>query len=372
MANINNNSQSLSFVGESSRPYKSMTLEEAIKYMEEEIYCVEDGNISIFNNNARSIQSESQYELESISNKFISFLNESGNNDVENNTEESKLSAIEEKKSSMVKSFRNHIQDNINTIKRVSARANDEAINMVVEDRKTFKGFVSALRVRKNLEGFIGIKDFVFPGDKFAAAVDTVINSTDTVVNIHKKYMNFFMQATSIEAIKNYYKSYCNEIMVSVDDKNDTVLHNNLKVKSERWQPTMKDTSSMLRFINNPSVITCSIADGCKHAIGNLSKIYSNSNSIFGRVNGESDLDMIRLNYLYRCTSLANRKIGSLFTQFKDLTIREIAGYRKAVMIAGKYAHETQEKRTRSVKEWTVLENNMSTSSDLYVYERLS
>lgn len=371
MANMNNNSQPLSFVGESSRLYKSMTLEEATKYMEEEVYCVEDGNTSILNNNAHSIQIESQYELESISDRFISFINES-ENDIENNSEESKLSAIEEKKSSMVKSFRNHIQDNINTIKRVSARANDEAINMVVEDRKTFKGFVSALRVRKNLEGFIGIKDFVFPGDKFGAAVDAVINSTDTVVNIHKKYMNFLIQAHSVESMKTYYKSYCNEIMVSVDDKNDTVLHNNLKVKTERWKPTVKDTSDMLRFINNPSVITCSIADGCKHAIGNLNKIYSNSNSIFGRVNGESDLDMIRLNYLYRCTSLANRKIGSLFTQFKDLTIREIAGYRKAVMITGKYAHETQEKRTRSVKEWAVLENNMSTSSDLYVYERLS
>lgn len=371
MANIKDNSQSLSFVGESSRLYKSMTFEEASKYMEDEVYCVKEGNMSIFNNNTLSIQSESQYELESISNKFISFINES-ENDVENNTEESKLSAIEEKKSSMVKSFRNHIQDNINTIKRVSARANDEAINMVVDDRKTFKGFVSALRVRKNLEGFIGIKDFAFPGDKFAAAVDTVINSTDIVLNIHRKYMNFIMEATSVEAMKNYYKSYCNEIMVSVDDRNDTVLHNNLKVKAERWQPTMKDTSNMLRFINNPSTITCSIADGCKHTVVNLSKLAANSNSIFARVNGSSDLDIVRLNYLYRCTSFANRKIGTIFTQFKDLTIREIAGYRKAIMITGKYAKETSEKRNRSVKEWAVLENNMSTSSDLYVYERLS
>lgn len=370
MANVFENSQLLSFVGESSRPYKSMTLEEANKYMEEEVFTVEEGNESIFSNNTKAIQTESLMELEFINDKFVSFLNES--NDENDNPEESKLSAIEEKKSSMVKSFRTHIQDNINSIKRISARANDEAINMVVEDRKTFKSFLAALRVKKNLEGFIGIKDFVFPGEKFAAAVDTVINSTDIVVNIHKKYMNFLLQANSVESMKNYYKSYCNEIMSSVDDRNDTVLNTNLKPKAERWQPTMKDTSYMLRFINNPSTITCSIADGCRHTTGNLSKIYTNAYSIFHRVVGETELDIARLNYLYRCTSLANRKIASLFTQYKDLTIREIAGYRKAVMIVGKYANDKKEKRERSLKEWTILENNMSTSSDLYVYEKLS
>lgn len=370
MANKVENSQLLSFVGESSRPYKSMTLEEANKYMED-LYAVENGNMSIFNNNTKSIQIESQFELEFLNNKFISIMNESDGN-IENNSEENKLVTIEEKKSSMVKSFKNRIQDNINTIKRVSARANDEAINMVVEDRKVFKSFSAALRVKKNLEGFIGIKDFVFPGDKFAIAVDTVINSTDSVVNIHKKYMNFILQANSVESMKNYYKSYCNEIITSVDNKNDTILHINLKPKAERWQPTMKDISNMLRFINNPSVITCSIADGCRHSVGNLAKICNNTYSIFNRITSESDLEIARMNYLYRCTSFANRKIGSLFIQFKDLTIREIAGYRKAVMITGKYANDKKEKKERSLKEWAILENNMSTSSDLYVYDRMS
>lgn len=366
MANNLENSQLLSFVGESSRPYKSMTLEEANKFMEE-VYCTETENLSITNNNIKSIQYESNIELEFIKNKFIS-LNESDSID----NKESKLSAIEEKKSSMVKSFKNHIQDNVNTIKRISAKANDEAINMVVEDRKTFKTFISALRVKKNLEGFIGIKDFVFPGEKFSSAVNTVINSSDTVVNIHKKYMNFILQASSLEAIKNYYKSYCNELMVAIDDKNDTVLHNNIKPKSQRWQPTMKDISYMLRFINNPSTITCSIADGCRQSIGNLKKLYSNSFAIFNRLSGDNDLDIVRMNYLYRCTSLANRKIGSIFTQFKDLTVREIAGYRKAIMITGRYANNKMNNKYRSVKEWAIIENNMSTSSDLYVYERMS
>jgi len=360
--------QLLSFVGESARPYKSMTEGEASNYMEE-LNNISEGTRNIYRNNIRALREEAEYELDSIQCNFRSFITES---DDMNDTEEEKLKAIEDKKSSMVKSFIDRIFDNSNSIKRISAKANDEAINMISADRKTFKNFLSALRDKKNLEGFKGIKDFVFPGDKFDDCIKLVIDQTDTVVNLHRKYMNYFLQASSLESLKRYYKLYDEEMMVEIADKIDIKLNTELKVKTPRWTPTIKDLSFMIRFVNNPSVITCSIADGCRHAIGNLNKLTHNSEILFRKVNGESDLDMIRLNYMYRCTSYANRQIGSIFFQFKDLTIREIAAYRKSVMIAGRYANDKKDKRTRSVKEWAIMEDVMSSASDLYVFDKLS
>ena len=364
----NNETQLLSFVGESARPYKSMTVEEASSYMDE-LRSVEEGSYFLLGNHLRCIKEEAEYELDSIQENFRSFINESADM---NDTTENKLMAIEDKKSSMVKSFRDHIFDNQNSIKRISAKANDEAINMIAIDRKTFKVFLSALRDRKNLEGFIGIKDFVFPGEKYSDCAETIINSTDTVVNLHKKYMNYLLQANSLEALKKYYKAYDDEMMAEIEDKIDLKLNTDLKVKAPRWLPTIKDLSYMIRFINNPSMITCSIADGCRHAVGNLSKVTSNGETFFRRINGESDLDVIRLNYMYRCTSLANRKIGSIFFQFKDITIRQIAAYRKSIMIAGKYANDKKNKKIHSVKEWAMLEDAMSTVSDIYIFDKLS
>lgn len=362
-------SSQISFAGElsdSSMNYKHMTLNEAIEYMENMEYC-EEGN-NIFENNAACICNESEAELSMIRNKFNSFINES---DDITETEEEKLKAIEEKRSSMVKSFSSRIRDNINSIKRISAKANDEAINMAIEDRKTFKNFIPALRDKNNLEGFIGIKDFCFPGEKYAACVDSIINSTDAVVSLHKKYMGYLAQASTIDSIKNYYKLFCNQITSEIDDKIDERCSKCIK-KADRWKPTLKDISMMNKFINNPSAITCSIADGCKHATSNLAKVGNNAVFIFKRVSAESDIDIVRMNYMYRCTSIANRKIASMFYNFKDFTIREIAAYRKSIMITGKYANDKKNKKERSVKEWALIENTMSTTSDLYVFEKLS
>jgi len=207
--------QLLSFVGESARPYKSMTEGEASNYMEE-LNNISEGTRNIYRNNIRALREEAEYELDSIQCNFRSFITES---DDMNDTEEEKLKAIEDKKSSMVKSFIDRIFDNSNSIKRISAKANDEAINMISADRKTFKNFLSALRDKKNLEGFKGIKDFVFPGDKFDDCIKLVIDQTDTVVNLHRKYMNYFLQASSLESLKRYYKLYDEEMMVEIADK---------------------------------------------------------------------------------------------------------------------------------------------------------
>ena len=360
--------QLLSFVGESARLYKSMTENEAYSYIEE-LSNISEGTLNIYRNNIRALREEAEYELDSIQCNFTSFITES---DDMNETKEDKLKAIEDKKSSMVKSFRDRIFENENSIKRISAKANNEAINIISADRKTFKTFLSALRNKNNLEGFKGIKDFVFPGDKFEDCTKLVIDSTDTVVNLHRKYMNYLLQASSLEALKRYYKLYDEEMMAEIEDKIDTKLNADLKIKTSRWTPTMKDLSFMIRFVNNPSSITCSIADGCRHALANLTRLTSNSEILFRKVQVESDLDSIRLNYMYRCTSLANRKIGSIFYQYKDLTIREIAAYRKSVMITGRYANDKKNKKQRSVKEWAIMEDVMSSASDLYVFDKLS
>lgn len=360
------NGQFICFIGESSKPYKSMTIEEATKYMYNgECRDIEAEGKTISEAILADICSEYSIEIDSIHEKFSSFVLKSEEND----TEENKLMTVEEKKSSMVKSFKKNIQENINSIKRTSARANDEAINMVVEDRVTFKDFIPALRDKNNLEGFVGIKDFVFPNEKFSSCIDTVLNASDTVVNIHKKYMNYILQANSVDSLRKYYAEFSDALTSQIDDVIDEKTHSNI-VPKDRWVPTLKDISFMVRFINNPSTITCSIADGCRQTTSNLVKIANNANSIFNRV-AESELDVARLNYLYRCTSLSNRKIASIFIQFKDLTIREIAAYRKAVMIAGKYANDKMNNKKRSVKEWTEMIDYMSESSDIFVQDSM-
>lgn len=297
-----------------------------------------------------------------LESNFVTSMNESMLLEGESSEDSNK-----EKKQKILTQINKIITGAKEASKQSGAKLYSEFGKIIKSDNNLTK-YINAIN-KADFSDFAGISNFCFPNDAIAKAIDEVEDLSDIVKCIYRANQNI-IKAGSNQDIDEL----IDEFELCMDSINDDYMEATKRAtaKQENWKPSKKDITLMKCFAKGDTVkkaITSSSnnADKC---IDKIKKSCVRATETIS--NNVGELQVVKMNAVYRCASNACRLILKKIKSFQDLEIREIAAYRRAIITCGKYAININNGIKESAEEQDINNIIIGESSDMYIFERFS
>ena len=227
------------------------------------------------------------------------------------------------------------IQNFIELLKKAAQNAIAKIIDLVKNDKKLVAGFRKTLTL-PNLKGFKGISDFAFPSGKMLSA-DDLTSEKDAV-----KFVTDFMSKAYGTADKEEMDKLYNEFIEEIKERekfNNDYASVAFEKPEPKWVPTSNNQlGAMVDAVENGSVQIKAIKNHAAKVIGILKSIESSAKRSLSTAKKNKEEDVYILNKIYSATTETCRYFSKEFKIFTKVTAQQIAAYRKAAIICGRYA----------------------------------
>ena len=241
------------------------------------------------------------------------------------------------------------------SIEQTAAKLAAKVEGLLKSDKAIYDKYLPYID-KKHLEGFPGIKNFAFPDAKSSLAARAV-----SIADICKAATTCASKVKSAKT-KEAIDKAVSEFNDTAAKLNTEFLANVDKVmsKHDNWTPGNTEIGFIKKFassdISKKSIAAnLAVAKKMLEAAGN--KVIATVIEVGGQ-----ELGAYKEKKLCEVASKLSKFSSHRFNAYKDLTVREIAAVRKAIIICGKYGMKKS-----SVNE-SVIEN-LCESSDLYVFD---
>lgn len=239
---------------------------------------------------------------------------------------------------------------------------------MISNDKKNFTTYLNAIN-KNGLDGFQGIKNFTFPSREVADNIDSVVDCEE----INKAFESF---CKSIVGCKSK-----DDIDLTVEQLNTTLdkikdeymgLVKEALPKGSTWNPTDSDIKLLSEFVKGTAV-TNSISDATFNAVDSVKSMEKDAKEAIHNIMVETgELNVYKMDSVYRAVSNTTRLVNKKFQAFRDLEVREIAAFRKAIFVCGKYAAKVEKGVKESVEIQEMWNTVVGESSDTYVFSKFT
>lgn len=243
-----------------------------------------------------------------------------------------------------------------NTVLQAGAVLAKKANTILASDTKILNKFVKSISEENALEGFAGL-NIAFPTKESAHYIDKAADIRSIQKIVSEAFDNILV-AENKEAVD----CEVNIVREKFDKESDDFTNDIEKAMkvAEGWLPSIDDINFMDKFANE-SLVVDAIANGTKNILSELSDIEIDATSAINLIEGSDELSVYKANKIYNIASAAAKVTGKKFQVFNDLTIREMASIRKAILGCGAYASN------KAITEETL--NSICESSDAHVFD---
>ncbi|MBR6289293.1 MAG: hypothetical protein IKR19_08160 [Acholeplasmatales bacterium] len=308
---------------------------------------------------------ESSINITALSDKFDTalieseFLSVSREKELAAIGEEVSLTEQKEENEKKSTASKEHINKVIagakSSIEQAAAKLATKAEALLKSDKAIYDKYLPYID-KKHLEGFPGIKNFAFPNAKTSIAAKAV-----SISDISKAAISAANKIKSAKSKEDIDKAVA-EFNTFATEANKKFLDSVSKSleKSENWIPGSTEIGFIKKFAEGnitKKSIAVNMASAKKLLETTGNKIIATAIELGGTEFGAySEKKLIEI------ANKLSKYSTQRFKAYKDLTVREIAAVRKAVIICGKYGMKKS-----SVNE-SVIEN-ICESSDIHVFE---
>ena len=305
---------------------------------------------------------------------FVSATNEAVLTEAE--AEEKNKAADGEKKVKITEKVAQIIDNAIAAIKK--AFANFIAKFQQISADKVVKKYSDALKKDGALNGFKGIEDFAMPkgfvlSEDYYAYTDTSKSDND---GIDRKYINYLFdllnKIKTVEEVREH-MSKMKQNLDKEEKSNETNEDLYFEKKQESFIPTSKDIESAIDFFQKSPQIIRDAKKMIADSVASLNKIKREVKR--DRKTGNNELDLAISKAKYDITLSYIKKNNMEFKKDFEIAKRQIAAYRRLIVICGKYALKNANGKSTNTDTTEEKVNNESAldyiigeSSDQYVY----
>lgn len=273
-----------------------------------------------------------------------------------------------EKKEKIIAQINKVIAGTKEANKQSSAKIYTEFGRIIKSDSKNMDKYLKLIS-KTDFKDFVGISNFCFPNDSIANAIDDV-EDLAPILKALNKACNKILSADSKEDIDTIYDEFNLSIESIKDDLNESIKK--ATEKQSNWKPSKKDITLMKCFAKG-DIVKEAISKSCNKADNCIYRFKKSMQKYIQEISSQSgEIQVLKMDTVYRCTSLSCRIILNKIQAFQNLEIKEIAAYRRAILTCGKYAADLSKGVNESVEMQEYNNRIIGESSDLYIYERFN
>lgn len=272
---------------------------------------------------------------------------------------ESKFAAIKQKIHELIEKF-------IELIKKAAQNVTTKIIELTNSDKKLHEKYAKTLTA-KNLEGFAGIPNFAYPKGNVLAGIIDKSKSTATFSAFTVKVANAATREEIDGALAEFKTAIENE-----KSSFEKLSEEFFEAKVDKWIPDgaqISKISNAVQFSNDTIKAVKTLA---AKEISKLKEIQKEAKS--GKVSFKDrkeagELQVYKMNKLYEVASKICNTFSKEFSAYTNMAIKQVAAYRKAFIICGRYA--LAKANGKEVQQEAMTIHMIGESSDLYVFESL-
>lgn len=239
---------------------------------------------------------------------------------------------------------------------------------MISNDKKNFSTYLDAIN-KNGLEGFNGIKNFSFPSIKSGNVIDNIADCSD-VVDAFESFCKSIVSDISKEDVDITIENF-DSALTNAKNKYMGLIKEALP-KSETWNPSDNDIKLLTEFVKGIAV-TNSISETTSEVVDSVKSIEKVAkDSINNIMKEQGEFNVYKMDAVYRAVSRATRLVNNKFQAFRDLEVREIAAFRRAIFVCGKYAIKLEKSVKESVEIQDMWNTVVGESSDTYVFSKFT
>jgi len=234
---------------------------------------------------------------------------------------------------------------------------------LLEKDKRLNDKYAAVLKDSKNLEGFTGIKNFVFPN---AETVKSTVSAADlsTISTAASKAISGIKKATDKAGVESVMKSFAADID-ELGSKFKEDIHKAMK-SNEVWTPSSQDLKVMRSYIGG-KLGKRAMGDVYKKANSAMDKVEKEAKAAVSACCSGDEFGAYKAVKIYNVASAAAKILLKKLKVVTDLSVREIAAMRKAIIVCGNYAIKKSKGKNANVNEETIMD--FCESSDQYVFD---
>lgn len=261
------------------------------------------------------------------------------------------------------KNIKDSVSKKSKSVKSTCAKINATLTTMIKSDKEIYDRYEKVLKQKELLNDFPGIKNFAFPNGNIETLVKKVCSDTK-LIRTMEKIIARISDADSVEDIND-----------AIDDMNKAISldfieyqkeFKSIENKQDIWIPTDKDVKVMLSFINGKE-INSRINNIVNSTLKKYTEIEKEATKTIDEFKSNGDrMSTYKANRIYRCVVSTISHYTSKVMAYSSLQLRQIAAYRKAVIIVGNYAYR-KAKNAPNLNESLIY--IMGEESDMLIYD---
>lgn len=248
------------------------------------------------------------------------------------------------------------ITNAIGAIKTVASNFIGKIKEFLDRDKKLIKAYGDFSVA--DLKGFKGISNFAFP--KHQTIKVDVANDVD---NKLKTIGNTSDRDAISQCVEEFKKS-------AVDLKKAIKMEDYFEEKSDNFVPNDQQLADIISGVTSGKATIASLKKATAETMAKLKKFKSDAKSAIKSSKGD-ELEVYRAKSVYEVSASFVSGYMKLFNDYTHVLVKQIAAYRKAYIICGKYTKGGKSKddaKAEEKVEESVLMYTLSESSDEYVY----
>lgn len=298
---------------------------------------------------------------------FISATNENVMNEAD--AEAANDAGNETKKNKILEKIKEIIAAAGRAMKQAAQNIISKLLDIVKADAKLVGTYEKTLTMA-NLDGFSGIANFRFP--KAAVTADSLKN-----VKLASEFTSDFntavQKAEERDIIDNAWKTFEDKVQNAEEEikklgEDDTYFN----AKEDSWKPT-SDTQikAMLNSTKNANDTIKEIKNHAATVLAELKKIENAAKSAMksGKKGKAGETEVYKLTKMYNAASKTVRLFSKEFSAYTNIAVRQVAAYRKATIICGRYALKKSKGEATNEATEAIFNAALAESSDTYVFE---
>lgn len=261
------------------------------------------------------------------------------------------------------KNIKDTVSKKSKTVKSTCAKINATLTTMIKSDKDIYDRYEKVLKQKELVKDFPGIKNFAFPTGNIEVLVKKICSDT----KLFKTMEQIISRITDAESVE--------DINDAINDMNKAITMDfatyqkefkSVENKQEVWIPSEKDLKNMLTFINGKEV-TSRVNDVVNSTLKKYTEIEKETIKTIDELKSAGDkMSTYKANRIYRCLVSTIGHYTEKVTAYCSLQLRQIAAYRKAVIIVGNYAYRKAKKATNLDESAIYI---LGEESDMMVYD---
>lgn len=261
----------------------------------------------------------------------------------------------------------------INFIKKAVANFIAKIIDLVKSDKKLYETYKDTLKL-ENLKGFPGIIDFAFPNAAFSK---DSLDSTEKAKSFTKEFNTKVQREDTREAIDNAWEEFKKKFDTEKEAYNKKIEEVAFRKKEEKWRPTESwQLTAMANSVNNASQTIKDMKADAAKTIAALKELQADAKKNKSNVNkaDNGEVEVYKMKVLYDAASKTTKFYSKKFSTYTNIASKQIAAYRKAFILCGRYALKISKgegAKAEEAKNEAAITYALGESSNEYVYECL-